>query len=367
MEDRVQMLEREVRVMESTLARVRAERDAAERHLKEVLSLQEGRERAGTLPQPSAQKVPTKGTSAKAPSKGKEAEKPPIKGGAPKSPVKGQAPQASAQKGKGKGKAKPIGHEWQDPAVVDDWADEMERARNASRNRVVAPYGEAPPQGEPSTAAAMEVDDTNVLEDIIFEDGWYETGVSRILQRDDRDNLILLIGGKEHWYVAGDARTDALSHLDHGLVVPVSDMAKKAIPFFVSTREVDEFLAAAHWVGDSQRFKCLRAAKEYISAANKAASSATAAQKYAISKWTTPAWLKEQIDKNADQNGAASKGSKTSSSKKKTKESTASAKTALAQPHLTVSPKEWKKWHEHHTTPLRGVELLTSARCKEGS
>ncbi|KAH7917566.1 hypothetical protein BV22DRAFT_1135305, partial [Leucogyrophana mollusca] len=119
-----------------------------------------------------------------------------------------------------------------------------------------------------------------------------------------------------------------------------------------------EFLAAAHRAGDSQRFKRLRAAKEYISAANKAASSATAAQKYAISKWTTPAWLKEQIDKNADQNGAASKGGKTSSSKKKTKESTAGAKTALAQPRLTASPEEWKKWHEHHASPLRGVQLL---------
>ncbi|KAH7917835.1 hypothetical protein BV22DRAFT_1052165 [Leucogyrophana mollusca] len=365
MEDRVQMLEHEVRVMELTLARVRAEGDAAERCLKEVLSLQEGRERAGMLPQPSAPKVPAKGTSAKAPSKGKEAEKPPVKGGAPKSPVKGQAPQASAQKGKGKGKAKPaedevvIGHEWQDPAVVDNWAGEMERARNASRNRVVTLYDEAPPQGEPSTAAAMEVDDTNVPEDIVFEDDrWYETGVSGILQRDDGDDLILLIGGKEHQYMAGDARTDALSRLDCGLVVPVSDTAKKAVPFFVSTREVDTFLAAAQRVGDSQRFKRLRAAKEYISAANKAASSATTAQKYAISKWTTPVWLKEQINKNADQNGATSKGSKTSSLRKKMKESTAGVKTALAQPRLTASPKEWKKWHEHHATPHRGVRAI---------
>ncbi|KAH7918544.1 hypothetical protein BV22DRAFT_1051670 [Leucogyrophana mollusca] len=165
-------------------------------------------------------------------------------------------------------------------------------------------------------------------------------------------------GRKEHQYVAGDARTDALSHLDRGLVVPVSDTAKKAVPFFVSTHEVDEFLAATHRAGDSQRFKHLRAAKEYISAANKAASSVTAAQKYTISKWTTPAWLKEQIDKNANQNCTTSKGGKTSSLKKKTKESTASAKTALAQPCLTASPEEWKKWHKHHATPLRGVQLL---------
>ncbi|KAH7904594.1 hypothetical protein BJ138DRAFT_1119268 [Hygrophoropsis aurantiaca] len=247
--------------------------------------------------------------------------------------------------------------------------DERNLTRILGTSRItgrVAPYDEPPPRGEPShTAEEMAVDEvpqeqqegrTTAQRINFVDDRWWESYTPGTWVREEGSSLVVLVRGWEHWYT-GEARQTAESNLALGMPAPVH--AVRRIRLFTNSEDLDQFLESPHQTNPGH-FRAYREVQSYLREAQSTLYR-TDAQQYALRQWRKPDWaIPKPVDtahrplasRIANEGQAPSVApSRLAPSKKKT--------SAPAQPKLDVSPEEWKVWHEHHKTGIRGVVLST--------